>query len=102
MVSMFAFPSISKYCMVGLMPSRVGVGEFLWQSNSKLSAGGGGGGGGRAKGKKRLEEKSVSEGERQGGGKCGTSWLKSLVHFTCLVKVQSSTWLQHGCIKHKQ
>ena len=32
-----------------------------------------GAGGGRAKEKKRLEEKSVSEGERQGGGKCRTS-----------------------------
>ena len=52
MVSMFAFPSISKYCMVGLMPSRVGVGEFLWQSNSKLSAEGGGEG----KGEEEIRE----------------------------------------------
>ena len=50
---MFAFPSISKYFMVGLMPSREGVGEFLWQSNSTLSAWEGR--------EERLKEKRIGE-----------------------------------------
>ena len=41
---MFAFPSIFKYSLVGLIPSRVRVEGFLWQSNSNVSAGVGCGG----------------------------------------------------------
>ena len=82
-MSMFAFPSISKYCIVGVMPSSLGVGALLWLSNSVLSAGEGGG-------EERSTDEVGMEGERV--ERCGTSWSKHPVHCIGLASASHFTW----------